>query len=162
MHGHFFSVLLSLSPSALMDFPGSSQYPTWFGFALGVLGGAASSCLLIGLVLGYSLAGSFPSLPSARGGSVAQNPPSAPTPPSAPNAPAKAVPPLDTHDHVRGNSDAKVTVIEYSDFECPFCKRHAPTMVQVLSTYKNDVNIAFRHFPLSFHQNAHKEAEASE
>ncbi|NOS67417.1 MAG: DsbA family protein, partial [Candidatus Peribacteraceae bacterium] len=65
-------------------------------------------------------------------------------------------------DHIRGNPKAKVTVIEYSDFECPFCKRHAPTMDQVLATYKNDVNIVYRHFPLSFHPNAQKLAEASE
>lgn len=65
-------------------------------------------------------------------------------------------------DHIRGPKNAKVTLIEYSDFECPFCKRHAPSMAQALKDFPKDVRIVFRHYPLSFHQNAQKQAEASE
>lgn len=144
-----------------MDSPfGSSASITpRFGFILGLFGGAAISCLLIGFVLGYSVAGGISV--GARGGTVAVNPPPS-EPPPLPPAPSKPVPSVTDKDHVRGNPKANVTVIEYSDFECPFCKRHAPTMAKLLETYKDDVNIVFRHFPLSFHENAQKEAEASE
>lgn len=57
---------------------------------------------------------------------------------------------------------ATVAVVEYSDFECPFCKRHHPTMQQIMDTYKDDVVWVYRHFPLSFHPNAQKAAESSE
>ncbi len=66
-------------------------------------------------------------------------------------------------DHLRGNPNAKVTLIEYSDFECPYCKRHHETVQKILDTYKNDVNLVFRQFPLtSIHSRAQKAAEASE
>ncbi|MDO8583713.1 MAG: DsbA family protein [bacterium] len=74
-------------------------------------------------------------------------------------APVKDVGPTD---HVRGNKNAKVTLIEYSDFECPYCKRHVPTIEQALKDYPNDVRFVYRHYPLPFHANAQKEAEASE
>jgi len=79
--------------------------------------------------------------------------------------PAKAagpVKPVDANDHVKGPKDAKVTLIEYSDFECPYCKRHFEVINEIAKAYPNDVKLVFRHFPLSFHQNAEKEAEASE
>lgn len=138
-----------------------AQYPSWLGFVLGILGGAAISCLLVGVVLGVSLGGGI-TVGGGGGGAVAANPPAVPTPPAAPAPTAGPLPPVTDKDHVRGNPKAKVTVVEYSDFECPFCKRHAPTMAQLLTTYKDDVNVVFRHFPLSFHANAQKQAEASE
>ncbi len=51
----------------------------------------------------------------------------------------------------RGNPDAKVTIIEFSDFQCPFCSRGADTMEEVLEKYPNDVKFVFKHFPLGFH-----------
>lgn len=67
------------------------------------------------------------------------------------------------NDHIRGNVDASITLVEYSDFECPFCGRFTPTIEQILATYPDDVRIVYRHFPLrSIHPNAAKAAEASE
>lgn len=65
-------------------------------------------------------------------------------------------------EHYRGSPSAKVTIVEYIDFECPFCKQNHNTMKQVVQAYGNDVAHVIRHFPLDFHPNAEKEAEASE
>lgn len=71
--------------------------------------------------------------------------------------------PVTADDYVRGPATAKVTVIEYSDLECPFCKRFHPTMQQLVAEYPNDVRWVYRHFPLEqLHQQAPKEAEAVE
>lgn len=53
-------------------------------------------------------------------------------------------------DHIRGNPDAPVKIVEYSDFECPFCKRFHNTMNQVINEYGKDGQVAwvYRHFPL--------------
>lgn len=67
-----------------------------------------------------------------------------------------------SRDHIIGPADAEITLIEYSDFECPFCARHKVTMDAIKETYPNDVRVVFRHFPLAFHANANKAAEASE
>ncbi|MDP3974873.1 MAG: DsbA family protein [Candidatus Jorgensenbacteria bacterium] len=81
--------------------------------------------------------------------------------PAGPNIAAMRA--VDSSDHVRGSRDAKVTIVEYSDFECPFCQRFHPTMQNVLATYGNDVAWVYRHFPIaSLHAKAKKEAEASE
>lgn len=65
-------------------------------------------------------------------------------------------------DHYRGNKDAKVVLIEYSDFECPYCNKFHPTMVDLMSKYSDKLVWVYRHFPLSFHPNAQPLAEASE
>lgn len=70
--------------------------------------------------------------------------------------------PVTDKDHIRGNKDAKVTLVEYSDFECPYCKSFHPTTQEVLKTYGDKIRLVYRHFPLSFHANAQKQAEASE
>jgi len=69
---------------------------------------------------------------------------------------------VDKTDHVTGPANAKVTLIEYSDFECPYCLRHYDTTKQIMQAYPNDVRVVYRHFPLSFHANAQKAAEAAE
>lgn len=64
---------------------------------------------------------------------------------------------------LRGDSSAKVTIVEFSDFQCPFCERSFPTMNQVMEDYKGKVKLAYKHFPLvSIHPKAQKAAEAAE
>jgi protein-disulfide isomerase len=60
----------------------------------------------------------------------------------------------------KGPATAKVAIVEFSDFQCPFCSRVVPTVEQILKTYPNDVRIFFRHNPLPFHPNAPLAAEA--
>lgn len=61
-----------------------------------------------------------------------------------------------------GPEDAKITIIEYSDFECPFCQRAEITVKQVLEEYKGRVRLVYKNYPLSFHNNAKNAAEAAE
>jgi protein-disulfide isomerase len=74
----------------------------------------------------------------------------------------QTVAPVNNDDHVWGNSQAPVTMIVYSDFECPFCSKFAETMKQVEENFKDKVTITFRHYPLPGHPDAEKAAEASE
>lgn len=84
-------------------------------------------------------------------------------PPTQAAVSAKDVQPLTDSDHVRGNKDARILLIEYSDLECPFCKKFHPTVQQTLEQYKDQVAWVYRHFPLDpIHSKADKEAEAVE
>ena len=62
----------------------------------------------------------------------------------------------------RGPEDAKVTIVELSDFQCPFCNRVKPTLNQLLGDYPDDVQIVFKHMPLDFHTKAPAAHAASE
>lgn len=129
----------------------SSTNP-WFAVSMG----------LVGLIVGYALGSGGAGVPAA-GAPVPPSVPSVPTAAAPEAPPAGDVKPVDPQvDHIRGNPDAKISVIEYSDFECPFCSRNHPTMQQIVDTYGDDVNWVYRHFPLGFHPNAQKAAEASE
>lgn len=73
--------------------------------------------------------------------------------------------PVDANDHINGNPAAPVKIIEYSDLECPFCKRFHVTMQQAMEEYGKSGKVAwvYRHFPLdALHSKARKEAEATE
>ena len=100
------------------------------------------------------------------GGQVAVNTPPAQVAPAAADPstapPAQPVAEVTDKDHILGPKDAKVTLIEYSDFQCPFCARHEPTIQQIMKDFPKDVRLVYRHYPLSFHPNAQKAAEASE
>ncbi|MBI2004968.1 DsbA family protein [Patescibacteria group bacterium] len=77
-----------------------------------------------------------------------------------------SVRPVSDSDHIRGNPNALVKIVEYSDFECPFCKRFHDTMNQIMDEYGESGQVAwvYRHFPLDqLHpKNARIEAIASE
>lgn len=60
-----------------------------------------------------------------------------------------------------GPEDAKVTIVEFSDFECPYCTQAAAAVDQVKAKYADRVRIVFRHFPLNFHPNAHLASQAA-
>jgi protein-disulfide isomerase len=62
---------------------------------------------------------------------------------------------------VRGPATAPVEIIEFSDFECPFCLKSVPIVAQVLKTYGDRVKLVYRHYPLPNHPNARPAAEAS-
>lgn len=71
--------------------------------------------------------------------------------------------PVSSEDHIRGNPNAPVKIVEYSDTECPFCKRFHETMKQTTVEYGDKVAWVYRHFPLDqLHSKARKEAEATE
>ncbi len=62
----------------------------------------------------------------------------------------------------KGRADAAVTIIEFSDFQCPYCQRALPTIKQVLEKYPEDVRVVYRHLPLdSIHKRARPAAEAA-
>ena len=95
---------------------------------------------------------------------AAQAPAAANAPQFPPSAPAAGpVDPLKDGDHVRGDRNARILLFEYSDLECPFCKRFHPTAQQIVNEYKGQVAWVYRHFPLDqIHSKADKEAEAVE
>lgn len=69
---------------------------------------------------------------------------------------------LTEQDHILGNSNASITVVEYSDLECPFCKSFHSTMQQAMAEYGDSIRWVYRHYPLDRHPKARKEAEAAE
>jgi protein-disulfide isomerase len=126
----------------------------WFGVSMA----------LVGVIVGYGVA-------ISSGDTNAPLPAAAPTPQAAPQAaqPTPAAPtaqsvvaPDSKTDHIKGNVKAAISLIEYSDFECPFCQRHHPTMQQAVDEYDGKVNWVYRHYPLNFHPNAKPAAMASE
>ncbi|MEO7112051.1 MAG: thioredoxin domain-containing protein, partial [Polyangiaceae bacterium] len=71
--------------------------------------------------------------------------------------------PVDSKDPMWGKRDAPVTIVQFSDFQCPFCSRVEPTMDQVKTTYGPDkVRIIWKNSPLPFHPNAKPAAEAAQ
>lgn len=62
---------------------------------------------------------------------------------------------------IKGPASAKVTIIEFSDFECPYCKRGSDTLDAVMKAYPNDVKVAFKHYPLPFHAQAMPASKAA-
>ncbi len=66
-------------------------------------------------------------------------------------------------EHVRGDIDAPITIVEFSDFQCSFCSGFHPTIMQVMQNYQGRVKWVYKHFPLdSIHLQARPAAEASE
>lgn len=63
--------------------------------------------------------------------------------------------------YIKGSKDAKIKIMEYTDFECPYCNRAFPTIEALLAKYGNNISLEYRSFPLSFHADAQKAAEAA-
>ena len=63
--------------------------------------------------------------------------------------------------HTRGGTDARVQIVEFTDLECPFCKRASATLDLLVGTYGDEIRHTVLHNPLSFHRNARNLAEAS-
>lgn len=83
-----------------------------------------------------------------------------PTPPPPTVGPLR---PVTEEDHVRGASNARVTIMEYSDLECPFCKQFHVTMQQLMTEYPQDLRWVYRHHPIpQLHKQAPAEAIAVE
>jgi protein-disulfide isomerase len=71
--------------------------------------------------------------------------------------------PISAVDHVLGPAHARVTIVEYGDFECPNCKQAAPAVKLLLDRFVERVRFAFRHFPMAeVHAHAEMAAEAAE
>jgi len=59
----------------------------------------------------------------------------------------------------KGNENASVTIVQFSEFECPYCARSAEVLDNILAQYQDDIRFVFKHYPLAFHQNAMPAAE---
>ncbi len=72
------------------------------------------------------------------------------------------VPAVSAEDHFRGNPDAKIVILEYSDFQCPYCAQIAPEITSLVQKYPEDVLQVFRHFPIPSHPLSLLATQASE
>jgi len=72
------------------------------------------------------------------------------------------IPKVSDADAQKGPSDAPVTIIEISDFECPYCSKAKETVDELMEAYPGKIKLVFKHLPLSFHKNAQKASEATE
>jgi protein-disulfide isomerase len=71
--------------------------------------------------------------------------------------------PVNASDHMLGPTNAAVTVVEYGDFECPYCKQAYPVAKLMLTKFKDHLRFVFRHYPLAeVHPHAQSAAEAAE
>jgi protein-disulfide isomerase len=117
---------------------------------------------VIGFVIGKTTSSS--STTSAPSAVVAQNdakPSAAPARPAAAGDDKSVYKIPVGNAPVKGPATAKITIVEYSDFQCPFCSRVGPTLKQIHDTYGANVRVAFKQNPLPFHQDAPLAAEAS-
>lgn len=130
---------------------------------------ARSTPSSLGVPVAIIIAGGLIALSIYFGGSAAQTPAPANQVATVSAAPAPAQPtvgplrPIGADDHVRGAVSAKVTIMEYSDLECPFCKQYHMTLQRLLKEYPNDLRWVYRHHPIpQLHQQAPAEAMAVE
>ncbi len=99
-----------------------------------------------------------------------QDPPANAPPPPPPPAAKRQKPPEDKtvwkakvagHEPAKGPKDALVYIVEYTDFECPFCSRVRPSLKEIEKSYGDKVRLVFKNQPLPFHKKAFKAAEAA-
>ena len=151
-----------------MDTQNPQQNPPnfWQGsaksmFLMGLFLGLAIAAIA-GLILVLSMVMSGKAIAAGANKAVVTAPVNAADNTNTNTPPAQPVKEVSATDHVRGGKNAKITLIEYSDFECPYCKRFIDTLDSALKDFPNDVRLVFRHYPLPFHQNAELDAETSE
>lgn len=128
--------------------------------------GSIAVALVVGVAIGVGIGYAVAPDGGSEQPAVAAAPSAAPSAaPAAPTAQPAQNPtynvPINDFQPTKGPKDAKVTIVEVSDFECPFCNRVNPTVQQILETYPNDVRIVWANNPLSFHKNALPAAEAA-
>jgi len=138
-----------------------SQHPNgasnpWFAISVGLMG------VIVGYGIGSAQMGGYSAPVGGEPQQVGQVPtPAAPTPP--PPAAPKTPPTVDD-DPMIGSKTAKVTIIEFTDYQCPFCERHfTQTYGQIKKNYIDTGKIKYviRDYPLGFHPHAEKAAEAA-
>lgn len=142
-----------------------SNFSSKTNFFLG-LGSALAVVFVVGffVLLGMVLNGD--SLGKIASSKTNTSPTAVPSVPTAGTAPASGniqLAQISDNDWIRGDKNAKVSIVEFSDLECPFCQRFHPTLQRLIDEYGDNVNWVYRHFPLSsLHSKAPKEAEAAE
>ncbi|HLD49685.1 MAG TPA: DsbA family protein [bacterium] len=147
-------------------------------FFWGLFSGIILSLILIAASVGFTVGISRVGGPSGNPQAPEAYYPAAPAPP-APQAPAPAAyapPPPQAPPPTRANvtfddldgrpsngpANAKITLVEFSDFHCPFCKRVGPSLVDLQKNFPGQVRRVWRHFPLAMHVGAQQTHEASE
>jgi protein-disulfide isomerase len=147
------------------------EMPAKFAFWSGLVTGAAVLSLLTVIIMLVLMFRGVDLTPSDNTASdtttdavAAEAPTAAPTPAAAPTAaaaPASGNVDIEASKNKRGNGS--VAIVEFSDFDCPFCARFNPTMDQVREKYGDDVTQVFKHFPLTnIHPQAVEDAIAAE
>jgi protein-disulfide isomerase len=136
------------------------------------MGKGAKIALIVAVVIAVGVGGFFIGQKTKKAGNravppgVAQrmgwdapspNPNQPPTPPPPPAKVEVNVEGLPS----RGPANAPITILEISDFECPFCSRAWGTVDRIMQEYPGKIRLTFRNFPLQFHQNARPAAEAA-
>ncbi|KKR32303.1 MAG: DSBA oxidoreductase [Candidatus Falkowbacteria bacterium GW2011_GWF2_39_8] len=137
-------------------------------FYLGLVTGVAVVSLIGIVVISGQVINKGSDIESDDGEVVVKNTVKQPTKPSQPtpsagNAGAKVDIKVASTDRIRGNKNAPITIVEFSDYQCPYCSKYHDTMKQVMQNYPDKVRWVYKHFPLeSMHPYAKKAAEGAE
>src|SRR5262245_19476513 len=127
--------------------------------------GTAVIALLIAFVAGYFIGNIMGNREASApdSGSVAQKDPSGGSPSAAADKPSgpERFRVMVGRSPAKGPATALVTIVEFSEFECPFCSRVGPTLKKLQDEFGDKVRIVFKHNPLPFHKNAMPAAQAA-
>lgn len=153
--------------SSVLEQVFAQNYPPRTFFILGVTAIFFVISLILNILFGYLLfkpgTARAQNFGNTTGTAVVQN---NPQPQPQPQTPTLAAGPIQSFnitkaDNVRGNFNAPITLVEFSDFECPYCAKIYPTLKKILADYPDKVRLVYKYFPLSFHPNAQKASEAA-